>query len=91
MQTKNNQNLVGLFVADVYDCRRENALPGAHRGAATRERKRNDNLRITCIMLPVIANIDRVLRLPLAGKEMFFLWGPRQTGITHCLKKRTLE
>jgi predicted AAA+ superfamily ATPase len=39
----------------------------------------------------VTANIDRALRLPLDGKEMFFLWGPRQAGKSTLLKKHTLE
>lgn len=43
-------------------------------------KNRNDNLRITCNVQPVLANIDRALRLPLDAKEMFFLWGPRQAG-----------
>ncbi|MBI4702018.1 MAG: hypothetical protein HY744_12845 [Deltaproteobacteria bacterium] len=32
--------------------------------------------------------VTRRIRLPRAGRETFFLWGPRQTGKTTCLRER---
>jgi predicted AAA+ superfamily ATPase len=38
-------------------------------------------------MQSMVANISRVLSLPLPGTEMFFLWGPRQAGKSTLLKQ----
>jgi uncharacterized protein len=40
----------------------------------------------SCNMQNVIANIRRLLRLPDAGTESFFLWGPRQAGKSTLLR-----
>ena len=42
-------------------------------------------------MQPIMANITRLIDLPSAGSETFFLWGPRQSGKSTLLRERYPE
>lgn len=45
-------------------------------------------LRISCNPQLDMAHFTRLIRLPEAGSQTFFLWGPRQSGKSTLLRER---